>query len=167
MPMTSVPSFQTLDHAHYIATGEHLPHREGDKAPHPLEYHIKKTVRRQHRARLWELLDDSLSHEDADIKPASINGVWFTKAIRIAEQIHLFDEKDKPVMILTSDGEDPAETDMEIESEPIALQSPWLNDESHPCFEDKELDPCFMAVLWSSVSVVAITCVTAALVNLK
>ena len=166
MPITSVPSFQTLDHAHYIATGEHLPHREGDKAPHPLEYHIKKTVRRQHRARLWELLDENLSDE-TQVKPGCINGVCFAKAIRVDDQIHLFDEKDKQVMILTSDGEDPAETDMEIESEPIALQAPWLNDESHPCFEEKELDPCFMTVFWSSLSAVAITWIVAALVNLK
>ena len=137
MPLPTVLSFETLDQAHYIATGEHLPHREGSAAPLPLEHYIKETQKRQERSRLWELLDEFMGNELTGLKPGVVNGLDFCKAMRYRDEIHLFNTSDKLVIILTPDGIILEDTH-EVSSEPFILQSPWLEDTEHPCFQLSE-----------------------------
>ena len=132
MPLSSMPSFHTLDQAHYIATGEHLKPIAGDAAPHPVEYYVKRTQERQQRARLWELLDETLKGGDmVSVRPGVVNGTSFTHAKRQRDEIHLF-ARGKHVMILTPDGiEPPTPTPVGSPPPPFVLRTPF----DHPAFE--------------------------------
>jgi hypothetical protein len=130
MSLFPILSFASLDEAHYLATGEHLPHREGNEAPLPLEHHIKITQQRQQRKRLWEILDEVLL-SGREVKPGMVNGVRYTRATRHEDQIHIFDEQPTPVMILTADGVEPSDASIPSSPVPFTLQH---------CFEIGEED---------------------------
>lgn len=113
--LTSQPSFNTMDQAFFLATGEHLPSRRGDACPHPLEWYILKAQQRQQRARAYTILLPRLdgTTSTVPVKPGSVNGVNYCFARLGAEnEIYLFDgmNVDKPVLTLWPDGHEPEET---------------------------------------------------------
>ena len=132
MPLPSSPSFHTLDQAHYIATGEHLKPIAGNLAPHPVEYYVKRTQERQQRARLWELLDETLrGSEIVPVRPGIVNGIGFTHATRYRDEIHLYSDG-KQVMTLTPDGVEPVTaTPAGSPPPPFVLRMPF----EHPALE--------------------------------
>jgi hypothetical protein len=108
--MATVPSFQTMDRLHFLATGERLPPIAGDACPHPTEYYIKKTSQRQQRARAYTMLIDAArsSNMILSVKPGEVNGVHYNKILGIRGGIILFDG-DQSVMTLWPDGREVVE----------------------------------------------------------
>ncbi len=108
--MATVPSFQTMDRLHFLATGERLPPIAGDACPHPTEYYIKKTSQRQQRARAYTMLIDTArsSNMILPVKPGEVNGVHYNKILGIRGGIILFDG-DQSVMTLWPDGREVVE----------------------------------------------------------
>ena len=133
MSLPSIPSFNTLDQTHYIATGEHLQPIAGNLAPHPVEYYIKQTMERQQRSRLWEILDDTIRGSDrVSVKPGIIVGIAFTHAQRYRDEIRLFKDGIQ-VISLTPDGIEPLiPTPISSPPPPFVIKSPYLN---NPAFE--------------------------------
>lgn len=103
--MASVPSFQTMDQLHFLATGERLPPIAGDACPHPPEYYIRQTQQRQQRARAYAMLIDMArsSNMILPVKPGTVNGVFYDKILGIRGGIILF-QGDQSVMTLWPDG---------------------------------------------------------------
>lgn len=113
--LTTQPSFNTLDQAFYLATGEHLPSRRGDACPHPLEWYILKAQQKQQRQRAYTILLPLLSSESASptkVKPGTVHGVHYCFArLGYENQIDLFDGIgwDKPILTLWPDGREEEE----------------------------------------------------------
>ena len=77
--LAAVPSFQTMDKLHYLATGEHLSPISGDACPHPTEYYILMTQRKQQRRRAYDMLFELARKEPGitHVKPGEVNGVAY------------------------------------------------------------------------------------------
>ena len=113
--LTTQPSFNTLDQAFYLATGEHLPSRRGDACPHPLEWYILKAQQRQQRERAYTILLPLLSSGNTrpvQVKPGTVHGIHYCMArLGYENQIELFDgiSFDKSVLTLWPDGHEEEE----------------------------------------------------------
>lgn len=110
-----VLSFQSLDQAHYFATGEHLPSGDGSACPHPAEYYIKKTIERQQRQRAYELYANGPTHifksdfKPIPVKAGCVNDISFTAVQRgLNREIFLLNGAER-VMILWPDGREHVE----------------------------------------------------------
>lgn len=99
--MDSHPSFRSLDQAHFIATGEHLPPRAGDACPMPVEHHIQKTLQRQQRQHAWTVYIEQMRGPNGIVsqlkKKGSVNGVAFDS---IEPQGEALDENGQPSLAL-------------------------------------------------------------------
>ena len=133
MPIVSQPSFQTLDQLHFVETGEHLV-IAGDACPHPAEYYIKKTLKRQHRARTWELLNESITVQGiVKVKPSSVNHLNYSHAQRVGSQIYLYNDDIHQIMILNKNGEEhvdptPVPSRAVTPANPFVLRAPWIEE---------------------------------------
>lgn len=103
--ITNVPSFQTMDQLHFLATGERMPPIAGDACPHPPEYYIQKTHQRQQRSRAYAMLVDTARVCSAviPVKPGEVNGVPYDRVLGIRGGLVLF-KGDAAVMTLWPDG---------------------------------------------------------------
>ena len=133
MPIVSQPSFQTLDQLHFVETGEHLTPIAGDACPHPAEYYIKKTLKRQHRARTWELLNQQiLAQGIVRVKPSSVNNINYSYAQRVGAQIYLYNDDQNQIMVLNQSGEEhvepsPTPSRAVTPATPFVLRAPWID----------------------------------------
>ena len=130
MPIISQPSFQTLDQLHFVETGEHLV-IAGDACPHPAEYYIKKTLKRQHRARTWELLNPVITGQGiVAVKPSSVNNINYRHAQRVGAQIYLYNDDLYQIMVLNQNGDEhvdptPVPSRAVTPAAPFVLRTPW------------------------------------------
>jgi hypothetical protein len=108
--MTNVPSFQTMDQLHFLATGERMPPIAGDACPHPPDYYIQKTHQRQQRSRAYAMLVDTARVSSAiiPVKPGEVNGTPYDRVLGIRGGLVLF-KGDTSVMTLWPDGRDHVE----------------------------------------------------------
>ena len=108
--LATVASFQTMDKLHYLATGEHLSPISGDACPHPTEYYILMTQRKQQRRRAYDMLFESArkGHGITPVKPGEVNGVRYDKVLGGNGCIILYHGA-QPVMNLWPTGEEVVE----------------------------------------------------------
>jgi hypothetical protein len=108
--LTTVASFQTMDKLHYLATGEHLSPISGDACPHPTEYYILMTQRKQQRRRAYDMLFESArkGHGITPVKPGEVNGVRYDHVLGGNGVITLY-HGTQAVMTLRPTGEEVVE----------------------------------------------------------
>jgi hypothetical protein len=108
--LSSVASFQTMDKLHYLATGEHLSPISGDACPHPTEYYILMTHRKQQRRRAYDMLLETARKSPGrnQVKAGEVNGVRYDHVLGGNGFIILYQGL-QPVMDLWPTGEEVAE----------------------------------------------------------
>lgn len=140
MALLNSPSFNSLDHQHFIATGEHLTPRVGDACPMPSEFYIKRTTDRQQRTRLYNMLSGELRGEDLmSVKPSTIAGIYYTAAkwgtsYDPERCIQLYDGVNE-VATIWADGRERQEPSVaHSPAPPFVMRPPWQHDP--PSLED-------------------------------
>jgi len=148
MPLVTQPSFQTLDQLHFVETGEHLSPIAGDACPHPAEYYIKRTLKRQHRARTWELLNQQiLAQGIVRVKPSSVNHINYSYAQRVGAQIYLYNDDQQQIMVLNQNGDEHIHASPAVSpAAPFVLRTPWIEDLTG-LDESSRVPPNFLKIL--------------------